>query len=278
MTRDLVRLLQRKLAASGSYTGPIDGDAGPALAGAVTAALTAASARPRQGWQGWTDKRKLVAYLQLVAHDSGIDAGAIDGLWGPQTAFAADSLQTLERTGSLPDPWRDFDLRPKPNPNRWPKETQASLDEAFGPHGLPNGRTPDLAYVACPWTLKLAWDRRQTTRRIGCNPKVAESLGRVLTRVWEHYGEPEIKALDLDVYGGCYNARQKRGGSSLSTHSWAIALDWDTDHNQLKWGRDRARLARPEYDPWWASWEDEGWLSLGRTRNFDWMHVQATAL
>ncbi|MCF8078467.1 MAG: hypothetical protein K9K88_04215 [Desulfobacterales bacterium] len=46
----------------------------------------------------------------------------------------------------------------------------------------------------------------------------------------------------------------------------------------LKWGRDRAHFARTEYDAWWRLWEEEGWVSLGRQRNFDWMHVQAAQL
>jgi hypothetical protein len=276
MNRNLVRLLQQKLAERGFHRGEVDGLTGFDTARSVTAALTADRVRLPAGWESWSDRRQLVAYLQLAAYDAGINAGKIDGLWGPQTAFAADSLETLGRTGSLPDNWRDHDLRPKPNPNRWPRESDTNLDQFFGPHGLPDGRSPTLSRVDCPWTLKIAWDRRQTTRSIGCNAKVADSLGTVLARVFETYGEAEISSLGLDLYGGCYNARLKRGGSSLSTHSWAIAIDWDPAANQLKWGRDRARFARPEYEPWWQAWKGEGWTSLGRERNFDWMHVQAT--
>jgi peptidoglycan hydrolase-like protein with peptidoglycan-binding domain len=278
MNRNLIRLLQQKLADAGFHRAGIDGLTGPETARSVAAALTAGSSRLPADWQQWSEPRQLIAYLQLAAHDAGINAGKIDGLWGPQTAFAGDSLETLGRTGSLPDNWRDHELRPKPNPNRWPKPDQASLDKTFGLHGLPGGRSPAIAYVECPWTFKISYDRRQTTRRIGCNAKVAESLGKVLARVWDHYSETEIKALGLDLYGGCYEPRLMRGGSSLSTHSWAIALDWDPDHNQLKWGRDRARLAGPDYNEWWQAWEGEGWLSLGRERNYDWMHVQATTI
>lgn len=276
MNRNLVRLLQQKLAEGGFHRGETDGLTGADTARSVTAALTAAAARLPTGWESWSERRQLIAYLQLAAHDAGINAGKIDGLWGPQTAFAAESLEILGQTGSLPDNWRDHELRPKPNPNRWPKESDASLDDFFGPHGLPDGRSPEIVRVDCPWTLKIAWDRRQTTRRIGCNARAAPSLAAVLARVFDSYGETEISSLGLDLFGGCYNPRLKRGGSSLSTHSWAIAIDWDPAANQLKWGRDRARLARPEYDPWWQAWEDEGWTSLGRARNFDWMHVQAT--
>ncbi|MCA1748660.1 MAG: M15 family metallopeptidase [Sphingomonadales bacterium] len=69
-----------------------------------------------------------------------------------------------------------------------------------------------------------------------------------------------------------------RGGSSWSMHSWGIAIDFDPANNQLRWGRDRARMAKPAYAPFLNAWESEGWISLGRERNFDWMHVQAARL
>jgi hypothetical protein len=105
--------------------------------------------------------------------------------------------------------------------------------------------------------------------------KVSESLERILHRVREEYGDEEIRRLRLNLYGGSYNVRRKRGGTSWSTHAWGIAMDWDPGNNKLKWGRDRATLAKPEYDTWWRIWEDEGWVSLGRESNYDWMHVQA---
>ena len=40
----------------------------------------------------------------------------------------------------------------------------------------------------------------------------------------------------------------------------------------------RFAFARPEYNMWWKLWEEEGWVSLERQRNFDWMHVQAARL
>ena len=94
----------------------------------------------------------------------------------------------------------------------------------------------------------------------------------------EEYGEEEIVRLRLDLWGGCLNVRKMRGGTRYSMHSWGIAVDYDPDRNRLKWGRDRAAFAGPDYDVWWRFWEEEGWVSLGRTRNIDWMHVQAAKL
>ena len=89
------------------------------------------------------------------------------------------------------------------------------------------------------------------------------------------YAFQEIQRLRLDLWGGCLNVRTMRGGTRYSLHSWGIAVDYDPERNRLKWGRDRAAFAQPEYDPWWRLWEEEGWVSLGRHRNFDWMHIQA---
>jgi hypothetical protein len=80
------------------------------------------------------------------------------------------------------------------------------------------------------------------------------------------------------LFGGCLNVRRMRGGSAWSMHSWGIAFDFDPDRNQLRWGRDRAAFAKPEYNKWFELWEEEGAVSLGRVRNFDWMHVQFARL
>ena len=80
--------------------------------------------------------------------------------------------------------------------------------------------------------------------------------------------------LGLDLFGGCFNYRPMRGGTALSMHSWGIAYDGDPERNQLRWGRDRAEFAKPAFDPFWAIVEAHGAVSLGRARNYDWMHFQ----
>lgn len=92
------------------------------------------------------------------------------------------------------------------------------------------------------------------------------------------YSAQERKTIGLDLFGGSLNVRKMRGGSAYSMHSWGIAIDFDPERNQLKWGKDRARLAQPDAVPFWLEWEREGWLSLGRARDFDHMHVQAARL
>lgn len=215
--------------------------------------------------------RQLVAHIQLLAKDKGADTGKIDGLWGTRTDFGFSQLEHVEQYGQLPAPWRD----PPPVANavnQWPAQERAELIAFYGQPGA------HLITVDIPYTLRLDWDPAVRTQRITCHKKVAESVQRVLQRVLDHYGEQRIKDLRLDRYGGCYNNRVMRGGTSLSMHAWGIALDFDPSHNKLEWGRDRAAFAGPDYDQWWRAWEQEGWTSLGRRRNFDWMHVQAATL
>lgn len=63
-----------------------------------------------------------------------------------------------------------------------------------------------------------------------------------------------------------------------SLHSWGIAIDFDPERNALNWDHTKARLARPDAEDFWKIWEAEGWVNLGRSRDFDWMHVQAARL
>jgi hypothetical protein len=215
-------------------------------------------------------RRRISALIQLIATDKGIDAGAIDGFWGPQTQFAFDSLLYLENNGTLPPDWRD-DPPADTNPNGWPNENEAALT-AF--YGQPANES-NLVLINVPYEHRISWNLTQRATRIRCHRKVADSLLRVLTNVRDHYGIAKIRELHLDHFAGCYEPRRKRGGTAWSTHAWGIALDYDHNRNKLEWGRDRAAFAQPEYLAWWQIWEAEGWVSLGRSANFDWMHVQA---
>lgn len=279
MNSAAIRKLQQRLAALGLYTGPVDGQRSAALDAAARRFATGRRAEVTADPAGWTARRVTVAAYQLVLKDAQQDVGDIDGLWGSQTQFAHDNQMHIDQFGT-PILFRDM-VPGRGNPNGWPTDNTPSQSEMtvfYGAHGVKNGFTPPMTTVTCPWTLRLSWALTTKTTKIGCHTRVAASLGRVLAAVHAHYGTERLVELRLDVYGGCYNPRIKAGGSTWSTHSWACALDFDPDRNQLTWGRDRATLARPEYDFWWDCWEAEGWVSLGREKNFDWMHVQAAKL
>jgi hypothetical protein len=108
--------------------------------------------------------------------------------------------------------------------------------------------------------------------------KVHDHLKRIWTRTLEHYGLEEIQRLRLNLFGGCLEVRKKRGGSGWSMHAYGIAWDVDPDRNALRMTRDDATLDGPEYDAFWQFVYDEGAISLGKERNFDWMHFQFARL
>ena len=156
--------------------------------------------------------------------------------------------------------------------NNWPKQDYVSMNNFFGPIGE-NQKKLDL-----PYPLVLAWDNSVIVKGVTCNIKVHESLYAIFENTLKTYGTKEVKKLKLDSFGGCLNVRKMRGGSSWSIHSWGAAIDLDPDRNQLKWGKDKATFAKKEYEPFWKIAEAEGWVSLGRKKNYDWMHFQAALL
>ena len=259
-----VKFVQAQLNAKGLDAGAEDGVLGPKTIEALEKVEGLAA--------DWPDERKLIGFIQLLAGEKDIEAGPVDGLWGPQTEFAFESLQHVAEHDEPPASWRPEEI-PDLNPSNWPKQTpEQELIDFYGEVDT-NQTNVDL-----PYPHKLSWQLETVVNRFRCHEKVSDSIGRVLTRVFEHYGQDEISQLRLDVWGGCLNVRKMRGGDRYSMHSWGIAIDYDPESNKLKWGRDRATFAKPDYDMWWRFWEEEGWVSLGRLRNFDWMHVQAAKI
>lgn len=268
MNATAIRTLQTQLLALGFDPNGIDGKLGTGTRAAIAAALDALDPSTETDWRAWSASRQEVLCLQVVCADSGLNPGGLDGFWGPQTEYACGQLAHLQANGALPEPWRDR-YPTAANPNGWPLERQAELNAFYGKPGK------NLVLLDLPYPLKLSWDTATVVTRTQCNVKVKDSLERVLAKVRRQYGLAGIAELRLDLYGGGFNLRDKRGGTTPSMHSWGIAFDFDPDRNKLNWGRDRAAFARPEYDAWWRCWEAEGWVSLGRTKNYDWMHVQA---
>lgn len=154
--------------------------------------------------------------------------------------------------------------------NQWPKQGQV---QAF--YGKPGTNHTSLVL---PYPMRIAWDKGTHITKFTINVKCHDSALRVFNKIKDRYSMDKITELGLDLFGGCYNNRPMRGGTVLSMHAFACAIDFDPERNQLKWSRKQARLAKPDCNEFWEAWESEGWTSLGRARDFDWMHVQAANL
>lgn len=174
----------------------------------------------------------------------------VDGFWGP---ISQGALRSYLRN-----------LMPSPNP--WPHADRASM-EAF--YGKP-GDESNLITIMPPYTMSYEGKAIKTIR---CHKKVADSLLRVLHSI-RTIIEREPSARDeAEDYGGCFNFRPKRGGTSLSIHSWGAAIDLDADDNTF---RDHWPLQADMPLSIIEAFAREGWVSAAAFWGYDAMHFQAT--
>jgi len=149
--------------------------------------------------------------------------------------------------------------------------TTAQLNKKYG---VPSANPNFLTTIELPYPMKLAWDMTKTTKKMSCHKLVADKFKKVFDQILEAYGLEKIQELGIDRFGGCFNFRTMRGGTELSKHSWGVAVDLDPERNQLKETSKTARFARPEYKKMIDIFYANGFISLGREKNYDWMHFE----
>lgn len=189
--------------------------------------------------------------IRLIQARVGVEA---DGIMGPRTLEALMEALGIEE-------------RPV-----WP--TQAQVRSGSSCFGYP-GREEHLVSVVPAYQL---FYEGKPVRSIRVHRVIAPHVEAALREVLEHYGCERIRELGLDQYGGSYNFRKSTGTSSLSMHAWGVALDFAPATNGFNMSAPEATLSRAECEAWWEIWERHGAVSLGRERNFDWMHVQFARL
>lgn len=255
------RTVQNYLATKGLYKGRIDGDYGPASKTAARALLASLGAKLTTYEKAWDDNRVRVGVEQAIFESIGQDLGIIDGRNGPRTQIAMERWQ--DKTAFAPPKIVVVSHQPTVFPR------QKDMEAFYGKPGENHTRiTPPYPVFYGDTQVK----------NILINERCAESASRILEDVLAEYGLDGIKKLDLDDFGGCYNNRVMRNGKTLSTHAYAAAWDWDADRNQLRWTSAKAQMAKAEYRGFVDAHYKHGWISLGRERNYDWMHFQAARL
>lgn len=154
----------------------------------------------------------------------------------------------------------------------WP--LQRDCAKFYGNPATANGNASakwekeNLTLIPCPWELR--YDGKPV-KGIRIHKKCADSLSRVLARIWERCGksQAEIDRIGMSVYGGSYNFRKVRGGASLSMHAYGCAVDFDPARNGL--GNKNPAMDRRVIE----EFEREGWEWGGHWSRPDGMHFQA---
>ena len=91
-------------------------------------------------------------------------------------------------------------------------------------YGEPSQSNPFLTLWDVPATLEIG----VIPKRIYCNKDLVLPLELAFKRLIERGFVSELKTWD-----GCFNIRKKRGLSTMSLHSWAIAVDVNAFENGL---------------------------------------------
>ena len=157
-----------------------------------------------------------------------------------------------------------------------------SAESAGGTRGQENvkamygqpGEGPFTTLVV-PKGFNLTYDGKPVSKIRNVHSKVSSNLRQAFEQILSSYGAAQVQSLKINVYSGTYNKRVKRGGTTWSMHSWGIAIDLYYAKNKLRTKAPEAAFSKPEYKNMIDIFERNGFYSLGRAKNYDYMHFQA---
>lgn len=154
--------------------------------------------------------------------------------------------------------------------------TQAFLDKYGNPDEDGDGVldrgwfNENIEVFTLPFPLVLSWAPATTVRRFQAHRLAGDRIVAALSRAAAFGGVEELKARKLDRWGGCFNFRLMRGGSTLSAHAWGTAVDFNPDVGRLGSWADARTYPRFIID----AFEAEGFAWGGRWARPDAMHFE----
>ena len=102
----------------------------------------------------------------------------------------------------------------------------------------------NISVFPLPFPLYLSWEPRKQITRFQAHRLAGAKIVAALARVGAAQGIDYLREHQLDRWGGCFNFRLIRGGSSLSNHSWGTAVDYCPDLGRLGSAEDAASYPR----------------------------------
>ena len=91
-------------------------------------------------------------------------------------------------------------------------------------YGEPSASNPCMVLWDVPKELEIGL----IPKKIYCNKDMVKPLGIAFKNLIDTGHVNELK-----TYDGCFNIRKKRGLSSMSLHSWGVAVDFNAFENGL---------------------------------------------
>ena len=161
---------------------------------------------------------------------------------------------------------------------KWPMENTEALNAFFGDPRGRNGRESSLWYSqqtdfwTPPYPIFYSDGNHTPLRRLRIHRKCIPIFDAAFKDVLQTLGQDYITKHRLDISGGTFCYRLERGGSRLSVHSWAIAIDMDPGHNPFpkKWVDGKGMIDQKFV----AILEKHGFYWRGREGDIDAMHFQ----
>lgn len=150
----------------------------------------------------------------------------------------------------------------------------ATQNELIGMLGPPPRDTSSLVRFISPFPLQIAWGDRPWIYSFPVHEIMHGPITKAFNEIFDCYGLDNINQLGIDQFGGCYNYRKMRGGSSWSKHAWAIAVDLDPARNGLRTKAPKAQFSKPEYNDLMGCFYRSGFVSLGHEKDYDYMHFE----
>lgn len=250
-----IKYLQRKLGVTA------DGIVGPKTLTAIRSAT-----RTRRDEIG-----TLVDYAQRVINESNTGAPIkVDGVFGPITEYR---LSKLVKPVFAPVPEKglfgtELILPPRSAFNATlPLDNTKSLKAYYGEPG------ENLVRMTFPYPMFYGDKLVKTTL---VNRKAKEAFENLFEGILNAYTRSDINELELNAYSGCFNNRAIRGGTRISTHAFAIAMDLCAVKNRLRTPLKYALFGQKQYQAYWDAVYAAGFTSLGLESNRDVMHISLT--
>lgn len=129
-------------------------------------------------------------------------------------------------------------------------------------YGQPSPSNPWMTLWDVPTHLEIS----RIPRRIYCNKDLVQPLTKAFEALIRTGCVNELKTWD-----GCFNIRKKRGLSSMSLHSWGIAVDMNAFEN----GLGQTPKLSPEFV---KCFTDNGFDWGGTWKRKDGMHFQLKSI